>query len=70
MNKATAKLYPVANTPERFMPWASKVVGIHQDIGLYNSKAKTLSRRPPAHGTAWQEVPHTRERWKALPGES
>ena len=70
VNKATAKLYPVANTPEAIL--ALGVAGLKpyiRTIGLFNSKAeniiKTCRILIEKHGS---EVPRTREELEALPG--
>ncbi|WP_268797576.1 endonuclease III [Pseudomonas huanghezhanensis] len=70
VNKATARLYPVANTPEAIH--ALGVDGLSQyikTIGLYNSKAKnvieTCRLLVERHNS---EVPQTREALEALPG--
>ncbi|MEN0107313.1 MAG: endonuclease III [Pseudomonas sp.] len=70
VNKATAKLYPVANTPEAI--YALGVEGLSEyikTIGLYNSKAKnvieTCRLLIELHGS---QVPETREALEALPG--
>jgi endonuclease-3 len=70
VNKATAMLYPVANTPESIL--ALGVAGLKpyiRTIGLYNSKAeniiKTCEILVRRHGS---EVPRTREELEALPG--
>ncbi|MGB4075889.1 endonuclease III [Pseudomonas sp.] len=70
VNKATAKLYPVANTPEAIH--ALGVDGLSEyikTIGLYNSKAKnvieTCRLLVELHGS---QVPQTREALEALPG--
>ncbi|PWB36136.1 endonuclease III [Pseudomonas sp. SDI] len=70
VNKATAKLYPVANTPEAI--YALGVAGLSEyikTIGLYNSKAKnvieTCRLLIEQHGS---EVPDNREALEALPG--
>lgn len=70
VNKATAKLYPVANTPEAI--YALGVEGLSEyikTIGLYNSKAKnvieTCRLLVELHGS---EVPDNREALEALPG--
>ncbi len=70
VNKATARLYPVANTPE-----AIHALGVERlseyikTIGLYNSKAKnvieTCRLLVERHGS---QVPQTREALEALPG--
>ena len=70
VNKATEKLYPVANTPEDIL--ALGVEGLKpyiKTIGLFNSKAeniiKTCAILIDRHGG---EVPRTREELEALPG--
>ncbi len=70
VNKATDKLYPVANTPEAI--FALGVDGLTpyiRTIGLYNSKAgniiKTCRMLIEQHGG---EVPRNREQLEALPG--
>ena len=70
VNKATAKLFPVANTPEAI--YALGVEGLSEyikTIGLYNSKAKnvieTCRLLIERHGS---QVPETREELEALPG--
>lgn len=70
VNKATAKLYPVANTPETLL--ALGVDGLKayiRTIGLYNAKAeniiKTCRMLLNRHGG---QVPRTREELEALPG--
>jgi len=70
VNKATAKLYPVANTPASIL--ALGVAGLKpyiRTIGLYNSKAeniiKTCRMLLQKHAG---EVPRTRADLEALPG--
>lgn len=70
VNKATSKLYPVANTPEAIL--ALGVEGLSKyikSIGLYNSKAKnviaTCQQLIEKHHS---QVPSTREELEALPG--
>jgi len=70
VNKATDKLYPVANTPETIL--ALGVDGLKQyikTIGLFNSKAenviKTCRQLIELHNS---EVPDDREALEALPG--
>ena len=70
VNKATARLYPVANTPRAI--YELGVEGLSEyikTIGLYNSKAKnvieTCRMLVELHNG---EVPQTREALEALPG--
>ncbi len=70
VNKATARLFPVANTPRALVKLG--VTGLKRyikTIGLFNTKARNiigLSRALIAqHGG---EVPRTREALEALPG--
>lgn len=70
VNKATAKLFPVANTPEAIL--ALGVDGLKsyiKTIGLFNSKAenviKTCRILIEQHNS---EVPQTREALEQLPG--
>jgi endonuclease-3 len=70
VNKATAKLYPVANTPEQITELGvTKLKSYIKTIGLYNAKAeniiKTCKLLLSEHGG---EVPRTREELEALPG--
>ncbi|MCL9774617.1 endonuclease III [Vibrio methylphosphonaticus] len=70
VNKATDKLYPIANTPEAIL--ALGVDGVKEyikTIGLFNSKAenviKTCRILIEQHGSV---VPENREALEALPG--
>ena len=70
VNKATAKLFPVANTPEAI--YALGVEGLSEyikTIGLFNGKAKniieTCRMLIERHGS---QVPENREALEALPG--
>ncbi len=70
VNKATAKLYPKANTPEKILKLG--VDGLKEyikTIGLFNSKAeniiKTCRMLIDLHGS---QVPESREALEALPG--
>jgi endonuclease-3 len=70
VNKATRKLYPVANTPQAILELGEDGLKRYiSTIGLYNAKAKNviaLCRRliDRHHG----EVPRSREALEALPG--
>lgn len=70
VNKATAKLFPVANTPQQILDLGiDKLCEYIKTIGLYKSKAKHLMETCrmliEQHGG---EVPRTREALEALPG--
>ena len=70
VNKATALLYPVANTPQAFLELGeTRLKGFIKTIGLFNSKAKniiaTCHRLTEQHDG---QVPTTREELEALPG--
>lgn len=70
VNKATARLFPVANTPQGIIDLG--IDGLKEyikTIGLYNTKAENLMKTChlllDRHGG---EVPQTREALEALPG--
>lgn len=70
VNKATRKLFPVANTPQAILALGLEgLEGYIKTIGLYRSKAKHLMETcrilVERHGG---EVPKTREALEALPG--
>ncbi|WP_072659052.1 endonuclease III [Mariprofundus micogutta] len=70
VNKATAKLYPVANTPAAILKLGeAKLKKYIATLGLYNSKAKHLIGAceilVSQHGG---EIPRTRKELEALPG--
>lgn len=70
VNKATARLFPVANTPAAILALGVEgLKGYIKTIGLFNSKAeniiKTCQLLIERHGG---EVPRTREALEALPG--
>ena len=70
VNKATRKLYPVANTPQQILDLGLEGLCEYiKTIGLYKSKAKHLLETCriliEQHGG---EVPRTREALEALPG--
>lgn len=70
VNKATGKLFAVANTPEGILELGErKLKSYIKTIGLYNTKAKNLIKtcRILAEEHASQ-VPGTREELEALPG--
>jgi len=70
VNKATRKLYPVANTPQAILDLGLEGLESYiKTIGLYRSKAKHLMQAcrmlVDLHGG---EVPRDREALEALPG--
>jgi endonuclease-3 len=70
VNKATAELYRVANTPASILALGiDGLSGYIRTIGLYNAKAKNIIATCAAlierHGG---EVPHSREALEQLPG--
>ena len=70
VNKATRKLYPVANTPQAIIDLGLEGLESYiKTIGLFHSKAKHLMQTcrmlVDLHGG---QVPHTREALEALPG--
>ncbi len=70
VNKATKRLFPVANTPEKILALGQETLESYiATIGLYRSKAKHLLETCriliEQHGG---EVPHSREALEALPG--
>ena len=70
VNKATARLYPVANTPQAILELGLDGLKEHiKTIGLYNSKAKNVIEACrmliEKHGS---QVPDNREDLEALPG--
>ena len=70
VNKATKKLYPVANTPQAILDLGEDGLKRYiSSIGLFNAKAKNviaLCRLLIEHHAG--EVPHNREALEALPG--
>jgi endonuclease-3 len=70
VNKATKKLFPVANTPQKILKLGERGLKKYiATIGLYNAKAKNIIAMcrmliERHHG----EVPRTREELEALPG--
>lgn len=70
VNKATDKLYPTANTPEKIFDLGEeKLKSYIKTIGLFNSKAKNIIKACEMlmikHNS---EVPRTRKELEALPG--
>jgi endonuclease-3 len=70
VNKATRRLYPVANTPQQLLALGEDGLKRHiSSIGLYNAKAANViamcRQLLQQHGG---EVPRTRAELEALPG--
>ena len=70
VNKATARLFPAANTPLAIVKLVERgLKGYIQTIGLFNTKAKNIialsKQLLEQHGG---EVPRSREALEALPG--
>ncbi|MDX5378870.1 MAG: endonuclease III [Halomonas sp.] len=70
VNKATARLFPAANTPQAVIDLGLEALKEHiKTIGLYNTKAENLMKTcrilVERHGG---EVPRTRAELEALPG--
>lgn len=70
VNKATRRLFPVANTPKKILALGLEGLEAHiKTIGLYRSKARHLMQTceilVQQHGGV---VPRTREALEALPG--
>lgn len=70
VNKATAKLYPIAHTPEAIAALGEDgLKEFIKTIGLYNSKAKNVIKTCQLLIENHQsEVPELREQLEALPG--
>lgn len=70
VNKATALLFPVANTPQAILDLGLEGLKDHiRTIGLYNSKAENIIRTCRILVDQWQgEVPRERAALEALPG--
>jgi endonuclease-3 len=70
VNKATAKLFPVANTPAAILALGETGLKDYiKTIGLFNSKAKNLVKTCAALvGEHGGEVPRDRETLESLPG--
>ena len=70
VNKATALLYPVANTPQAFLELGeTRLKGFIKTIGLFNSKAKNIIETCRRLTEIYEgQVPTTREELEALPG--
>jgi endonuclease III len=70
VNKATAKLFPVANTPEKILALGEDGLKSYiKTIGLFNSKAKNLLKTCALLLAEHRgEVPRDRDALEALPG--
>ncbi len=70
VNKATVKLFPIANTPQAILNLGiEKLKEYIQSIGLYNSKAQNIIKTCGLLLEKHQgQVPNTREQLEALPG--
>ena len=70
VNKATALLYPVANTPQGiFDLGVNKLKGYIKTIGLYNAKAGNIIKTCRLLLDQFDgQVPRTREELESLPG--
>src|SRR5262249_27047163 len=70
VNKATRRLYPIANTPQALLELGEEELKRHiSTIGLYNTQAKngmSMCRLLMEHHHG--QVPRTREALQALPG--
>ncbi|WP_131795687.1 endonuclease III [Fluoribacter gormanii] len=70
VNKATAKLFPVANTPQGILGLGLDKLKEHiKSIGLYNSKAQNIMKTCDLLVKNYEgEVPGKREELESLPG--
>ena len=70
VNKATAKLYPVANTPAALLALGVDGVKAYiKTIGLFNSKAENVIKTCQILVDQYQgQIPETRKELEALPG--
>lgn len=70
VNKATARLYPVANTPQAILDLGLDGLTTYiKTIGLYNSKASNIIKTCELLLEKYNgEVPQSREALEALPG--
>jgi endonuclease-3 len=70
VNKATSKLYPVANTPQAILDLGvKKLKTFIKTIGLYNGKAENIIKTCRILLEQFDgEVPRTREELESLPG--
>jgi endonuclease-3 len=70
VNKATARLFPVANTPEQILELGlAKLKSYIKTIGLFNTKAANVMKTCRILVDEYNSrVPETREALEALPG--
>ncbi|KTD36603.1 endonuclease III [Legionella nautarum] len=70
VNKATAKLFPIANTPQALIDLGEEPLKDYiKTIGLFNSKAKNVIKTCQLLISLYDgQVPDTREALQALPG--
>jgi len=70
VNKATTKLYPIANTPQGILDLGvNKLKTFIKTIGLYNGKAENIIKTCRLLLEQFDgEVPRTREELESLPG--
>jgi len=70
VNKATARLYPIANTPQAILDIGEDALKSHiATLGLYNSKARHLMATCRMLVELHQgRIPRTRKELEALPG--
>ena len=70
VNAATAKLFPVANTPQALLALGADGVKPYlKTVGLYNAKtANLIAPVSAADGSAWRTGAADRESLEALPG--
>ncbi|MDX8381252.1 MAG: endonuclease III [Ghiorsea sp.] len=70
VNKATAKLYPIANTPQSFLQLGEDGLKKYiSTIGLYNNKAKHAIQTSRILVDRFSgEIPRTRKELETLPG--
>jgi len=70
VNKATAKLFPIANTPKKILALGEeKLKQFIKTIGLFNTKAKNIINACEILVHQFNsKVPNTREALESLPG--
>src|SRR5262245_34582405 len=70
VNKATAKLFPVANTPEKILELGEEGLRPYiKTIGLYNAKGKNILKMCAILVERFNsKVPNRREDLESLPG--